>query len=140
MLAIMFLFCEWRSINSLISLGICSTQKLSKWTISFLLQNKVIQCAPTSAYSPRFIIYAPSFIFSMELHSGKLFFRKTPLILVHFDNTLVFQSLFKDEAELKIPLFFIFIWSRGRRTTWTSSYNSFSFFIPWTSSYNSFSC
>ena len=42
MLAIMFLF----PTNSLISSGTCSTPKLSKLTISFLLQSKAIQmCA-----------------------------------------------------------------------------------------------
>ena len=59
MLAFMFLF----ATNSLNSSGTCSTTKLSKKTISFLLQNKAIQCVPTSAYSSRFITYAPSFIF-----------------------------------------------------------------------------
>ena len=59
MLAIMFLL----PINFLISLGISSTPKLSKYAISFLLQNKAIQCVPTSAYLSRFLIYAPSFIF-----------------------------------------------------------------------------
>ena len=48
-------------------------------------------------------------------------------IFVHFDNTSVFQSFLKDEAALKIPFVSI-----------TSSYNSFSFFIPTTSSLNSF--
>ena len=47
MLAIMFLF----PANSLISSGTCSTSKLSKQTISLLLQNKAIECVPTSAYS-----------------------------------------------------------------------------------------
>ena len=59
MLAFMFLL----PTNSLISSGTCSTPKLLKKTISFLLQNKAIQCVPTSAYSSRFITYAPSFIF-----------------------------------------------------------------------------
>ena len=49
MLAFMFLF----PINYLISSGMCS--KLSKKTISPLLQNKATQCVPTSAYSSRFI-------------------------------------------------------------------------------------
>ena len=38
-------------------------------------------------------------------------------MLVHFDNTFVFQSLLKGEVALKIPLL-----------SSTSSYNSFSFF------------
>ena len=46
-LALMFLF----PINFLISSGTCSTAKLSKETISLLLQNKAIQCVPTSACS-----------------------------------------------------------------------------------------
>ena len=115
-LAIMFLF----PTNSLISSGTCSTPKLSK----FLLHNKAIQYVPTFAYLSRFITYTPYFIFN-----GRLFLEKTPLILVHFDNALVFQSLLKDETALKIPLL-----------SSVSSYNSFSFFISRTSSYNSFSC
>ena len=51
MLDITFLF----PLNSLISSGICSTPKLLKQTVSFLSQNKAIQCVPTSAYSSRFI-------------------------------------------------------------------------------------
>ena len=43
------------------------------------LQNKEIQCAPVSAYSSRFITYAPSLIFS-----GKLSLEKTPLNLDSF--------------------------------------------------------
>ena len=73
-LAFMFLF----PIIFLISSGICSTPKLLKQTISFMLQNKAIQCVPTSAYtsaySSRFITYIPSFIFL-----GKLFLEKTQL-------------------------------------------------------------
>ena len=61
MLVIVFLF----PINSLIS--------------SVLLQNKAIQCVPTSAYSSRFITYDPSFTFL-----GKLFYEKTPLNLGSF--------------------------------------------------------
>ena len=52
MLAIIFLF----PTIFLISSGTCSTPKLSKQTISLLLQNKEIQCVPTSAYSSRFFI------------------------------------------------------------------------------------
>ena len=83
MLAFMFLFCkaedEGRSTNSLISSRICSTPKLSKKTIPFLLQNKAIQCVPTSTYSSRFISYVSSFIFL-----DKLFLEKTPLNLGSF--------------------------------------------------------
>ena len=67
MFPFMFLF----PINSLISLGTCSIPKLSKETTSFPLQNKAIQCVPTSAYSSRFVTYAPSFIFL-----GRLFLEK----------------------------------------------------------------
>ena len=47
MLAIIFLF----PTIFLISSGTCSAPKLSKQTISFLLQNKAIPCVPRSAYS-----------------------------------------------------------------------------------------
>ena len=43
------------------------------------LQNKAIQCVPVSAYSSRFITYAPSFIFL-----GKLSIEKTPINLGSF--------------------------------------------------------
>ena len=46
-LAIMLLFLT----NSLISSGTCSAPKVSEQTISLLLQNKAVQCVPTSAYS-----------------------------------------------------------------------------------------
>ena len=47
--------------------------------MSLLLQNKAIQCVPSSAYSSRFITHAPSFICL-----GKLFLEKTPLNLGSF--------------------------------------------------------
>ena len=75
MLASMFLF----PTKSLLSSGTCSTPKLSKSTISLLLQNKAIQCVPTSAYSSRFITYAASFILL-----GILSLEKTPLNLGSF--------------------------------------------------------
>ena len=75
MLPFMFLF----PINSLIFSGTRSTPKLLKQTILFLLQNKAMQCVPTSAYSSRFITCTPSFIFL-----GKLFLEKTPLNLGSF--------------------------------------------------------
>ena len=75
MLVFIFLF----PIIFLIFSGICSTPKLSKQTISFLLQNKAIQCVPTSANSSRLITYAPFFIFL-----GKLFLEKAPLNLGSF--------------------------------------------------------
>ena len=60
----MFLF----SMNFLVSIGTCSTPKLSKQIISICNTYKAIQCAPASACSSRFIPYAPTFIFL-----GKLF-------------------------------------------------------------------
>ena len=72
MLAIMFLI----PTNSLISSGTYSTPKLLNKTISLLLQNRGIQCVPTSAYSSRLITHAPSIIFL-----GKLSLEKTPLNL-----------------------------------------------------------
>ena len=42
----------------------------------------------------------------MELYSGKLFLKKTPLNLGSFYNIFVFQNLLKDEVALKIPFFF----------------------------------
>ena len=51
LLAIMFLF----PICFLVSSEKCSRLKLSKQTISLLLQNKAIQCVPVSAYSQAFI-------------------------------------------------------------------------------------
>ena len=49
-------------INFLISLGTCSTPKLSKKITSLFLAYKAIKRVPTSAYSSRFITYAPFFI------------------------------------------------------------------------------
>ena len=49
-------------MNFLISFGICSTPKLSKYATSLSLTYKAIQCVPIDSYSSRFIIYAPSFI------------------------------------------------------------------------------
>ena len=46
-------------MNLLISLGICSTPKLSKKTVYFGLTNKEIQCVPVFLYSSKFITYAP---------------------------------------------------------------------------------
>ena len=62
-------------INILISLGKCSTPKLSKKTTSLFFTYKAIQYVPASAYSSRFIIYAPFFIFL-----GKLSLELTLLI------------------------------------------------------------
>ena len=49
-------------INLLISLGTCSTPKLSKYITSLFFTYKAIQYVPTFAYSSRFITYAPFFI------------------------------------------------------------------------------
>ena len=58
MFVLMFLYL----INLLISLGTCSTPKESKKAISLLFTYKAIQYVPTTAYSSRFITYAPFFI------------------------------------------------------------------------------
>ena len=115
----MFVFMFLFPLNSLISLETFSTLKLSKKAISCLLQNKEIQCVPTSIHSSRFITHAPFFL-------GKLFLEK---ILVHSHNTSVFKNLVKNEAELKMPIFSSY-----------SFYNSFSCFFSRTSCNNSFSC
>ena len=58
----MFVFVFLCPINLLISLGTCSTPKLSKLATSLSFTYKAIQCVLTSAYSSRFITYAPFFI------------------------------------------------------------------------------
>ena len=58
MFVLMFLY----PINLLISLGIWSTSKLSKYVTSLFFTHKAIQCGPTSVYSSRFITYVPFFI------------------------------------------------------------------------------
>ena len=63
-------------INLLICLGICSTPKLSKYTVYFGLINKEIQCVPVFSYSSKFITYGPFFILF-----GKLFLEYIPLKL-----------------------------------------------------------
>ena len=63
-----FVFVFLCPINLLISLGTSSTLKLSKYITSLFFTYKAIQCVPASAYSSRFITYAP---FSIIL--GKLF-------------------------------------------------------------------
>ena len=70
-----FAFMFLLPINSLISSGIYSTQ-LDCFIEYIHILNKAVQCVPASAYSSRFIIYVPSFIFL-----GKLFLKKTPLNL-----------------------------------------------------------
>ena len=72
----MFVFVFFCPINFLISLGTCSTPKLSKEIISLFLTYKAIQYVSTSAYSSRFITYAPFFIVL-----GKLSLEQTPLNL-----------------------------------------------------------
>ena len=54
-LALIFLL----PINLLISLGICSTPKLSKYITLLALTNKEIQCVPVFSYSSKFLTYAP---------------------------------------------------------------------------------
>ena len=51
------------SINVLISFGIYSTPKESKYIISLFCTCKAAQWVLISEYSSGFIIYAPSFIF-----------------------------------------------------------------------------
>ena len=101
MLIIMFLFLT----NPLISSGTCSTLKLSlftvKHTISLLLQNKTIQCVPTSAYSSRFITYAPSLTFL-----GRLFLEKTPLDLGSFWQYFGISKFGKGWGGIKNPNLF----------------------------------
>ena len=63
----MFVFVFVCPINLLISLGTCSTPKLSKQTTSLFFTYKAIQCVPTSAYSSRFITYALFFIVLSKL-------------------------------------------------------------------------
>ena len=64
------------STNILISFGICSTPKLSKYVTLLFNACKAIQWVPISEYSSRVITYAPSFILS-----GRLSLEKTPLNL-----------------------------------------------------------
>ena len=59
----MFVFEFLCPINLLVSLGTCSTPKLSKQITSLSFTYKTIQCVLTSACSSRFITYAPFFIF-----------------------------------------------------------------------------
>ena len=54
-------------INFLISFGMCSTPKLSKYVTVLLFAYKATQCVPISEYSSRLIKYAPFFILSGKL-------------------------------------------------------------------------
>ena len=54
-------------MNFLISFGMCSTPKLSKYLMLLPFTYKAIQSGPIDSYSSRFITYAPSLIL------GKLF-------------------------------------------------------------------
>ena len=57
----MFVFMDKeRPIDALISLGISSTPKESK-KVTLLSAHKATQWVPISEYSPRFMIYVPSF-------------------------------------------------------------------------------
>ena len=58
----MFLLMFLSSINLLISLGICSTPKLSKQSTSLSFTYKAIQCVPLSKYSSKLTIHAVSFL------------------------------------------------------------------------------
>ena len=50
-------------MNFVISFGICSTPKPSKYVTFLAFTNKAIQLVPIYSYSSRFIIYVvPSFI------------------------------------------------------------------------------
>ena len=48
-------------MNFLVSLGICSTPRLSKYTILFAFMYKAIQWVPIDSFSSRFIVYIPTF-------------------------------------------------------------------------------
>ena len=65
-------------INILISLGICLTPKLLKYTTLLPLTYNAIQWVPYDSYSSRFITSPPSFIL------GKLFQDWTPSNLGSF--------------------------------------------------------
>ena len=58
MLVITFLL----SINILISFGMCSTPKLSKYIILSRFGYNAIQGIPTDSYASRFTTYATSFV------------------------------------------------------------------------------
>ena len=66
-------------MNLLISLGICSIPKLSKYINLLALTNKEAQCVPVFSYSSKFITYAPFLTLF-----GKLFLEYTPLNLGSF--------------------------------------------------------
>ena len=51
-------------INFLISFEICATPKLSKYVTLSPFTYKANQWLPIDSYSPRFITYVPSFIWS----------------------------------------------------------------------------
>ena len=60
-------------MNFLVSFGICSSPKLSKYITLLPFTYKAIQRVPIDLYSSRFITYNQSFIL------GKLFLEKTSL-------------------------------------------------------------
>ena len=49
-------------INLLISSGICSAPRLSRFVILLAFTYRAIQCVPVDFYSSRFTMQAPSFI------------------------------------------------------------------------------
>ena len=86
-------------INYFISSGTCSTPKLSKYTISLLLQNKAIQCVLTCAYLWRFITYVLSFRHIISWNN----FIKSWFILTIL---LCFKVRFKGWGGIKNPILF----------------------------------
>ena len=95
---IMLAFIDFIPKNYLNSSGTCSTPKLSKQTISLLLQNKATQCLPTSAYLSRFITYAPSFIFSGMLSKKRSFYL---LLGIHQGNGIGVCQMMKKKRQKK---------------------------------------
>ena len=59
----MFVLMSLCPLNLLIFLGTCSTPKLSKQKTPLFFTYKAMQCVPTSAYSSKFITYAPFLLF-----------------------------------------------------------------------------
>ena len=92
-------------INALISFGICSTPKESKYVTLLLFTCKATQWVPISEYSSRFIIHAASFI-SVKLCSGKLSREKTPLNLGSFWQYFCISKFVKGWDGIKNPICF----------------------------------
>ena len=92
-------------INALISFGIFSTPKESKYVTLLLFTCKATQWVPISEYSSRFIIHAASFI-SVKLCSGKLSREKTPLNLGSFWQYFCISKFVKGWDGIKNPICF----------------------------------